>query len=148
MTGPASKNRIICVGNRHIEGDDLGPRVHDMLREGPLPEDTEIMDGGLCGIDLMGAVQGAGRVVFVDSIEGFGPEGEVVILSMEEVAGLAKPGFGHSSGIPFLLKMLPAVSEGPMPEISVIGAGGPVGEASVARTAKACLGIIEGREGE
>ena len=136
MAGPA---RVICVGNRHVPGDDLGPRVHDLLASGPLPIDIELIDGGLLGLDLLRLVEGAGRAVFVDAVAGFAPPGEVVALPREEVAALAEGGWGHESGLPHLFHLLPRVCDGEPPEVILVGAEPPSGSAVVAAVALRAL---------
>lgn len=114
--------RIICVGNRHIPGDDLGPRVHALLAGSALPDGIDLVDGGLCGLDLLWTVEGVGRAVFVDAIAGFADPGEVVTLGREEVAELAEGSWGHDSGLPYLFHLLPRVCDGKMPEVMLVGA--------------------------
>ncbi|CUW39306.1 putative hydrogenase maturation protease [Magnetospirillum sp. XM-1] len=137
MARPA---RIICVGNRLVPGDDLGPRVHDLLAGSALPVGVELVDGGLRGLDLLRAVEGAARAVFVDCVEGFAPPGEVVTLARGEVADLADGAWGHDAGLPYLFAMLPLACDGEMPEVTLIGAGHPAEvEAVAARALKEAL---------
>jgi hydrogenase maturation protease len=131
--------RIICVGNRHVPGDDLGPRVHDLLAVSPLPGGVELVDGGLRGLDLLRTVEGAGRAVFVDAVAGFAPPGEVVTLGREVVAALAEGAWGHAAGLPHLFHLLPRVCDGVMPEVMLIGAETPAGAAMVAAVAARAL---------
>jgi hydrogenase maturation protease len=132
MTRPA---RIICVGNRLVAGDDLGPRVHDLLAGSALPAGIELVDGGLLGLDLLRAVEGSARAVFVDCVEGFAPPGEVVALARREVSDLADGAWGHDAGLPYLFRLLPLVCDGEMPEVTLIGAGHPAAEEAVAARA-------------
>ncbi|CAA7624665.1 Ni,Fe-hydrogenase maturation factor [Candidatus Terasakiella magnetica] len=131
--------RIICVGNRHHPDDDLGPRVHALLAGSKLPDGVELVDGGLCGLDLLRVVEGAGRAVFVDAVEGFAPPGEVVMLGREDVAALAEGPWGHDAGLPYLFHLLPQVCDGEMPDLMLIGAGCPAGAAVVAGIAARAL---------
>lgn len=132
MTRPA---RIICVGNRLVPGDDLGPRVHDLLAGSALPAGIELVDGGLLGLDLLRAVEGSARAVFVDCVEGFAPPGEVVALGRDEVSDLADGAWGHEAGLPYLFRLLPLVCDGEMPEVTLIGAGHPARTEAVAARA-------------
>ena len=72
-----TRSRIICVGNRYCDRDAVGPRVHDALRSRRLPAGVDLVDGGLGGLRLLGLVEGMGRIVFVDALEGFAAPGEV-----------------------------------------------------------------------
>ena len=117
--------RIICLGNRWRPEDAAGPLVYDRLALGPLPHGLEIVDGGLAGLDLLPWLEGANQVVFVDNVSGFGPTGRIMLLTAPEVARLAGPQFGHDSGLPYLLRILPTVCDGPLPRISILGLEGP-----------------------
>jgi len=138
--------RIICIGNRLAEEDEAGPRVFDRLRGGALPPTVALADGGLAGIDLARLVEGLERVVFVDSVAGFGPPGAVVVLSVAEVAAQAEGGFGHGAGLPYLLRMLPVVLDGALPEVAVVGLEGPAGEGAVEIAARTSLALAAGGE--
>lgn len=127
--------RIICVGNRHRPDDDLGPRVHDLLAGAALPQGVELVDGGLGGLGLLLTVETAGRAVFVDTVAGFGPPGQVVMLSRHEVAALAEGAWGHDSGLPYLFHLLPRVCDGAVPEVILVGAEVPAGDTLVAALA-------------
>lgn len=116
MTGTT----IICLGNRYVAGDDVGCRVFDYLSAGGLPEALAIVDGGLCGLDLLTLVEGRRRVVFVDAVAGLADAGAVVVLSQEQVAAYAG-GYGHGAGLPYLLRLLPQVCVAPLPEIALVG---------------------------
>ena len=114
--------RIICVGNRYVPGDDTGPKVYDFLLGVSLPPDVELIDGGLMGLDLLRFLEGAERVVFVDSVSGFSRPGEIVTL---DEAGLVVKGtaadYGHSGGFGYLFRVLPEVFEGRIPAMTLVG---------------------------
>ena len=117
MPGPT---RIICIGNRLEPTDDAGPRVYDRLVAAGLPEGIECVDGGLHGLRLLNILEGAARVVFVDSMVGYGSPGEVRQWAVEEVIALAVGAYSHDAGLPYLLAVAPAVCDGPLPEIAVL----------------------------
>lgn len=131
--------RIICVGNRQVPGDDLGPNVHDLLAGGPLPRDVELIDGGLQGLNLLSVVEGAGRAVFVDALEGFCEPGTVLTLTRHQVAAVAGGPWGHHAGLPYLFHILPQVCDGTVPEVLLVGAGLPAGCEVVGRVAARAL---------
>ena len=115
-----SGNAIICLGNRYGAGDDVGCRVFDRLSSDELPEEMELVDGGLCGLDLLRVMEGRRRVVFVDALAGLADAGTVVVLSREQVAAHAG-GYGRGAGLPYLLRLLPQVCAAPLPEIALVG---------------------------
>ncbi len=112
--------RIVCIGNRWVPSDGAGPAVHDLLSHRPLPDGVELVDGGVGGLALLPLLDGADRVVFVDAVSGFAPPGEALLLPAGEVAAAAVPD-DHGGGLPYLLRVLPEVSEGPVPAIAVVG---------------------------
>lgn len=131
---------IICLGNRYVADDAVGCRVHDHLRELELPPDVELVDGGLCGLDLLRVIEGRHRVVFVDAVSDPSCTGEIVLLSGEQVAAYAGR-YGHGAGLPYLLRMLPKVCESPLPEIVLVGTSGVAKNATVAALAKCSLEV-------
>lgn len=133
--------RIICIGNRYVNGDAGGSAVHDLLIEGTLPDDVEVVDGGVAGLNLLSFVEGAERVVFVDSVSGFAEEDSVVVLKTDEVAETAVSGYSHSAGLPYLLRILPEVCAGAFPQIHIVGIEGVPGRNTVARAAETALDL-------
>lgn len=129
---------LICLGNRHLPGDDTGCRVFDYLAEnrphGIYEADgagIEIIDGGLAGLDLLRLIEGRQRVVFVDAVAGVAPPGDIVVLRREEVAAFAAGGYGHGAGLPYLLHLLPLVCDAPLPEVALVGAEGRLDDPEV-----------------
>jgi hydrogenase maturation protease len=118
--------RIICVGNPLVVEDAAGPRVFLHLAGGDHPADVEVIDGGLAGLDLLGLVESSERVVFVDQVRGLAAPGSVVRLEPAHVAALAGPTPDHDAGLPYLLRVLPWVCDGPLPDLHVVGIEGPV----------------------
>lgn len=131
---------VICLGNRYVPGDDVGCRVFDHLTGISTPPEVEIIDGGLCGLDLLRLVEGKRRVVFADAVKGMAEPGEPVVLNREQVAGYAGR-YGHAAGLPYLLQLLPLVCCTPLPEIALVGAEGAVDERTVRILAKRCMEI-------
>lgn len=138
-------HRIICVGNPYFPGDDVGPRVYEYLRSIDLPAGVVVIDGGLRGIDLLAFLEGADRIVFVDSLHGFGKPGEVIILDRETVSSETEAEYGHSGGLAYLLKMLPVLSQHPPREVYVVGAEAILLETDTASIADASLKIATGQ---
>jgi hydrogenase maturation protease len=136
-----SMTRVICVGNRFVEGDDLGPRVHDMLVARGVPAGIDLVDGGMAGLGLLSLVEGRERVVFVDAVSGFGAPGEVVVLDRARAVAGASPGYGHQGGLHYLLAVLPEVLDGPLPSVTVVGAEAPFESATLDKVAAAALAL-------
>jgi hydrogenase maturation protease len=121
------RRRIICIGNRFVEEDAAGPAVYECLRQKQLlPENIELIEGGLMGLDLLPYLEQGGRVVFVDAVKGYGKPGEIVVLDYRQIKDTFETSpFGHGAGLAYLLAVLPRVCEGEMPEeIVLLGLGG------------------------
>ncbi|MBF0460125.1 MAG: hydrogenase maturation protease [Magnetococcales bacterium] len=142
MTGV--RLRILCIGNRYFtQEDDIGPRVYDQLLRLPWPAATEVVDGGLGGLNLLAFFEGPERVVVVDTLSGMAPDGEIAQLSGAQVACLSDDLYDHAAGLPYLLQWLPRVNDGPLPDIVVVGttAGAPPGV--IEEIARICLAFAE-----
>jgi len=131
---------IICLGNRFVAGDDIGCRVFDHLAGLATPPDVEVIDGGLCGIDLLALVEGKRRVVFADAVAGMAEPGVIVVLNRAAVADCAGR-YGHGAGLPYLLQLLPQVCRPPLPEIALVGAEGEADAWTVRTLAERCMEI-------
>lgn len=129
---------IICLGNRFVHGDDIGCRVYDCLTSKPDLQDVDIIDGGLCGLDLLRLMEGRQRVVFADAVTVAGGIDSIAVLNHEEVAAYAVS-YGHSAGLPYLLHMLPHACPPPWPEIALAGADGEADDATVLALAERCM---------
>ena len=131
--------RILCIGNRFAAADAFGPQVHDALQHLPRPESVELIDGGLAGLDLLRHLDDGQTAIFVDSIAGFGPPGQIMVLDGAEVARQSDRRFGHAAGIPFLLDVLPQVVDRPPARIRLVGFEGPPTPAVIDTAARLCL---------
>jgi hydrogenase maturation protease len=112
--------RIICIGNRYVGGDDLGPRVFDRLVERSL-DGIDVVDGGIGGLRLLGLIEGVRQVIFVDTVSGFGPAGQVLEIDVAETVANAPDHFDHDAGLSYVVAVLPEVCDGPVPRVSIIG---------------------------
>lgn len=64
--------RIIGCGNLLMGDDGVGIRVVEALKkEGSgIPDGTDIIDAGVCGLDLLNLLEGVDKVIIVDSMVG------------------------------------------------------------------------------
>lgn len=137
-------NRIICIGNRLIHEDAAGPAVYDRLCGATLPDDVELVDGGLAGLDLLRFLDGAERVVFVDSVSGYGAPNEVLVLDADDVGAAAADRYDHAAGLPYLLRALPHVVEERAPEVVMVGVEGNPDDRALARAADLAVHLASG----
>lgn len=131
---------IICLGNRYVADDAVGCRVYDHLTGIEAPLDIDIVDGGLCGLDLLWLIEGKRRVVFADAVTGLAEPGHIVVLDRDQTAAYATT-YGHGAGLPYLLHMLPKVCRAPWPEIALVGIEGKADDRDVHTFAQRCLEI-------
>ena len=141
------RRRIICVGNPFVPGDEIGPAVFERLSRLPLPDGVDLIDGGIRGLDLLPLVEGADRVVFVDTLSGFGAPGEPIAEDAEVFARDLDSAYGHCDGLGFLLRALPAAASGPLPEIVVAGTTSGASGDSLDRLAVMALEIADLKRG-
>ncbi len=142
MATPSAHVRIICIGNRMLPSDALGPLVHDLLARSTLPDDTAVIDGGLQGLNLLGAVEGARRVVFVDALTGV-RERKAMRVPRQRALDNAGARFDHGAGLGYLLRAMAVGCDAPPRAWSVVGAAGPADAAVI--EAVAALAVAEAR---
>ncbi len=129
---------IICIGNRFIEHDCAGLDVHEWLqRQNSLPTDIELVEGGMGGLNLLPYLERGGRVVFVDSVQGYGSPGEIVVLDRQQITAPRGPvHYDHGAGLDYLLAVLPEVCEGEMArEIYLVGLEIPSSDEAIEQAA-------------
>lgn len=135
--------RIICVGNRFVGNDDAGVRVFDRLACTKLPEGIEVIDGGIAGLNLLGLIDGAERVVFVDAVSGFFPSGGVLVLTAADIPSPLSAAFDHAAGIPYLFSIIPHVCDVQVPDLYVVGIEGSADEAVIDEAARISVRVAE-----
>ncbi len=134
--------RIICVGNRFHAQDAAGPAVYDRLASHSIPDDVEVIDGGLAGLDLLRFVEDAERVVFVDAVIGLSGTVGVVILDRADACRYAAAAaYGHAAGLTYLLQALPHVCEGAIPEVHLVGIEGDADDETIRVAAELSVSV-------
>jgi hydrogenase maturation protease len=104
--------------------DGIGLRVVEILQKTELKgEDLDLVDAGVCGLDLLNYFEGAKKVIIVDAVLANSPIGSVhrldgrdIIKSNEEPLNLVS---GHDLTITDVLRIGEHVQT--LPEIVVIG---------------------------
>jgi hydrogenase maturation protease len=135
------KHKILCIGSRLVEADTAGPAVYDRLCRKTIPAHTDLVEGGIAGLDLLCHLEQAGVVVFVDAVSGFTRPGQMIVLTGQQVqAACPEPAYGHLAGITYLLAVLPRVCQGPLPEaIFLVGLEGRCDSQTLDRAADTAL---------
>ena len=139
------KSRIVCVGNRLVAEDSLGPAVFDRLKTLDLPPQIEVIDGGLLGLDLLPFFENAGRIVIVDAVCGFGDAGEVVVLEEDVFRSAADKQYDHAGGLGYLIRVLPQVLDW-VPDIFLVGVETPHNDVSINEAGAVALSLCVGEK--
>lgn len=100
----SSPRRILCFGNP-LHGDDgFGPAVAAHLRTLPLPDDIQVVDCGVRGLDALALFEGCDEILVVDAAQG--PDaGRIHELSADDVMP-ETPVTGHAGGLGQLLQYM------------------------------------------
>ncbi len=81
--------RIIGLGNPLMGDDGLGPEAVRRLKEIPLLENVEVIDGGTGGLSLLHLMEGAKHVLFIDAVEMGAPPGTFRVFDDAQLRNLA-----------------------------------------------------------
>ncbi|MDO9267802.1 MAG: hydrogenase maturation protease [Methylobacter sp.] len=111
---------IVCFGNE-LHGDDgFGIRIYAELRRLTWPEDVEVFNAGIAGLNALRFLEDCSEAILVDALANFGNVGEVCLLRPEDLADRPEQLTGHGLGIPYLLEALKVIRE-PLPDILIVG---------------------------
>jgi hydrogenase maturation protease len=134
-------NRIICIGNRYVQGDEFGARVYVQLLERVLPDYVQVIDGGIAGLNLLMFFDGCERLVFVDSLAGDNSLGDVHVLEEADLL-MDETNYSHASGLGYLLEAALAIRDHSAPRIFLVGAGAQANQQAVATAADLCSRLV------
>ena len=77
---------VLGVGNILYKDDGVGVRVVEKLeREYSFPDNIIIIDGGVLGINLLGVISNAGKLIVVDTVLNNGKPGDIHKLSHDQI---------------------------------------------------------------
>ena len=86
--GVTKSTVVIGLGNPLMGDDGLGLAVLERLRDGwDLPPDVELVDGGTWGMNLLPAIEDAGRLLLLDAVDTKAAPGTCTLI---ERAGIPK----------------------------------------------------------
>ncbi len=112
---------ILGVGNILYRDDGVGIRVVERLeQEYDFPDDVIIVDGGVLGINLLGIISNAGRLIVVDTVLNHGKPGDLHRLEHDEIPNriLAKNSL-HQVDLIEALTLCKALDH--VPETTIVG---------------------------
>lgn len=141
--------RILGCGNLLMGNDGVGLKVIEALQNTEMEglKNLDIVDAGVCGLDLLNYFDGAKKIIIVDAVLADSPVGSVhrldgkdLIKSTEEPLNLVS---GHDLTITDVLRIGEHVQT--LPEIVVIGIeiGTIVTEATLEITPEVLEGVDE-----
>jgi hydrogenase 3 maturation protease len=111
---------IVCFGNE-LHGDDgFGAHIYAQLCQLTWPNDVEIFNAGIAGLNALRFLEDCSLAILVDALANFGNVGEICVLRPENLADRPQRLTGHSLGIPYLLEALNVIRN-PLPAILIVG---------------------------
>ncbi len=136
---------VLAIGNQLLQDDGVGMELLSRLE--PVSQEwgpaVELIDGGTCGLALLGAVLGRAAVVFLDAVRLGAEPGSVHVLRKGELLSMSgKKSSAHEGGAKDILAAL-ALLGGTPQEFAVVG----IEPASVA-TGIGLSEAVEARLGE
>lgn len=85
--GPETGRIIVLgVGNILLRDEGVGVRVIERLQESySFPDNVELMDGATAGLDLLPFMEGASRVIIVDTVKTSEPPGSIFRFTPDDI---------------------------------------------------------------
>jgi len=120
---PFETHKTIVAGIGNIIRSDDGVGVHALrqLQKDPrVPRDVTFLDAGTMGLELLGYVRDATRLLLIDAVDVGKPVGTVVRMNGDELRGQPCGGSVHQLAVADLITTLPLVSD-PAPQIVLLG---------------------------
>jgi len=76
---------ILGIGNLLLKDEGVGVHVVERLREIPLPENVEVLDGGTAGLDLVDFIGGRKKLIVIDAVNAGEKPGTIYRLTEENL---------------------------------------------------------------
>ena len=73
------------IGNLLLKDEGVGVHVVERLREIPLPENVEVLDGGTAGLDLVDFIEGYKKLIVIDAVNAGEKPGTLYRLTEENL---------------------------------------------------------------
>jgi hydrogenase maturation protease len=111
---------ILGVGNIIQMDDGIGVHVIEEMKNHPLPDNTELFDGGTLGYDLLGIIEGRERIIVIDAVKGDQSPGTLYKFSPGDVPAGNRYDSLHQLGIIEALRLAALQGKAPGPT-TIIG---------------------------
>jgi hydrogenase maturation protease len=76
---------ILGIGNLLLKDEGVGVHVVKKLKEMPLPENVEVLDGGTAGLDLVDFIEGRKKLIVIDAVNAGDKPGTIYRLTEENL---------------------------------------------------------------
>lgn len=76
---------ILGIGNILLRDEGVGVHVVEAMRDVPLPGDTELVDGGTAGAELINLLADRRKVIVIDAVDADCTPGSVFRLSVKDL---------------------------------------------------------------
>ncbi len=76
---------VLGIGNILLRDEGVGVRVIERMREMPVPEDVELVDGGTAGADLLEVLAERRKVIVIDAVQSECEPGTVLRFTADEL---------------------------------------------------------------
>ena len=97
---------VLGIGNILLRDEGVGVRVIEQMREIPLPDDVELVDGGTAGADLLDVLAERKKVIVIDAVQADCEPGTVLRFTAEDLVRPDGVGMSlHELGLGGALKM-------------------------------------------
>jgi len=76
---------VLGVGNTLLKDEGVGVLVARRLQEMDLPDNVEVLEGGVLGFDLLDHMEEREKIVVIDAVDGDGEPGAVYRMTRAEI---------------------------------------------------------------
>ena len=117
----SDKNKLILgCGNLLLRDEGIGVHLIEYLKDKTLPADTELLDGGTAGFELIDFLCSADKVVIVDAVKAGGRAGDIYTFGPADFETQDRPRLSlHGVSIRDIFRIVQ--QKGPLPNIRIIG---------------------------
>jgi hydrogenase maturation protease len=76
---------VLGIGNILLRDEGIGPRFIKEMRNCPLPDQTELLDGGTAGAALLEFISDREKLVVIDAVEAGAKPGSIVKIDAKDL---------------------------------------------------------------
>jgi hydrogenase maturation protease len=76
---------VLGVGNTLLKDEGIGVHVTERIRAMNMPEEVELLDGGVLGLDLIEPMEDREKVIIIDAVQGGEVPGTIYRLTRKDI---------------------------------------------------------------